>query len=147
MQGALLSRVWVGAAFQIDWSVNSSGKGTRPRGPAQTRTGRAPDGAPLGAGPALRHNVRMQEAFAIVLFVVVGLAVVGAVVALVLSGDAYSHIGRGGMSIGDDRPLPPSASQGGLVPLTPAPGSLAGGAGRGGGHRPMVRGRLAPPGA
>ena len=64
----------------------------------------------------------MQEAFAIVLFVVVGVAVIGAIVSLVLSGDAYSHIGRGGMSIGEDRPLrpPPMGSSVGLEPLTAA---------------------------
>jgi hypothetical protein len=65
----------------------------------------------------------MEGAFAIVLFVVVGVAVVGAIVSLVMSGDAYNHIGRGGMSIGDDRPLrPPSpgSSLAGLPPLTPA---------------------------
>jgi hypothetical protein len=67
--------------------------------------------------------VQMQQAFAIVLFVVVGLAVIGAVVALVLSGDAYNHIGRGGLSIGDDRPLrPPSpgSSMAAAGILTPA---------------------------
>ena len=58
----------------------------------------------------------MEGAFAIVLFVVVGVAVVGAVVSLVMSGDAYNHIGRGGMSIGEDRPLRP-----------PAPGSVTSG--------------------
>jgi len=62
----------------------------------------------------------VQEAFAIVLFVVVGLALVGAVVSLVLSGDAYSHIGRGGMSIGEDRPLRPPGAGAAMVPLTPA---------------------------
>jgi hypothetical protein len=85
----------------------------------------------------------MQDAFAIVLFVVVGLAVVGAVVALLLSGDTYSHIGRGGLSIGDDRPLPPSASQGGLVPLTPTPVSLAGEAEREADIRSMLEARNA----
>jgi hypothetical protein len=60
----------------------------------------------------------MEGAFAIVLFVVVGVAVVGAVVSLIMSGDAYSHIGRGGLSIGDDRPLRP-----------PGPGSVMGGIG------------------
>jgi hypothetical protein len=56
----------------------------------------------------------MEGAFAIVLFVVVGVAAVGAVVSLVMSGDTYSHIGRGGMSIGDDRPSArvPSTSTG-----------------------------------
>jgi hypothetical protein len=66
----------------------------------------------------------MEGAFAIVLFVVVGVAVVGAVVSLVLSGDTYSHIGRGDLSIGEDRPLrPPSAGSamaGGYEPLTAA---------------------------
>jgi hypothetical protein len=65
----------------------------------------------------------MEGAFAIVLFVVVGVAVVGAVVSLIMSGDAYNHIGRGGMSIGEDRPLrPPSpgSATAGLAPLTPA---------------------------
>ena len=65
----------------------------------------------------------MEGAFAIVLFVVVGVAVVGAVVSLIMSGDAYNHIGRGGMSIGEDRPLrPPSpgSASGGMMPLTPA---------------------------
>jgi hypothetical protein len=52
----------------------------------------------------------MQSVFAVVLFVVVGLAVVGAIVSLVLSGEAYSHIGRGGLSIGEDRPVRPAAS-------------------------------------
>ena len=65
----------------------------------------------------------MEAAFAIVLFVVVGVAIVGAVVSLIMSGDAYNHIGRGGLSIGDDRPLrppPPGSTTGGLAPLTPA---------------------------
>jgi hypothetical protein len=46
----------------------------------------------------------MADAFAIVLFVVVGVAAVLAVWALVTSSGAYDQIGRGGMSIGDDRP-------------------------------------------
>jgi hypothetical protein len=51
----------------------------------------------------------MESAFAIVLFVVVGVAAVAAVVALVMSRDTYEQIGRGGLSIGDDRPMvPPS---------------------------------------
>ena len=58
----------------------------------------------------------MEGAFAIVLFVVVGVAAVGAVVSLILSGDAYSHIGRGGLSIGEDRPLRPPPSTGSLTP-------------------------------
>jgi hypothetical protein len=50
----------------------------------------------------------MEGAFAIVLFVVVGVAVVAAIVALVTSGGAYSQIGRGGMSIGDERGTAPT---------------------------------------
>ena len=49
---------------------------------------------------------RMEKAFAIVLFVVVGVAVIAAVWALVTSSGSYDQIGRGGMSLGDgsDRP-------------------------------------------
>jgi hypothetical protein len=61
----------------------------------------------------------MEGAFATVLFIVVGVAVVGAIVSLILSGDAYSHIGRGGLSIGEDRPLRPPPSGGANVPMTP----------------------------
>src|SRR5215218_2943848 len=50
----------------------------------------------------------VEDAFQIVLFAVVGVAVVVAVIALVTSGGSYDQIGRGGMSIGDDRPLRPS---------------------------------------
>jgi hypothetical protein len=52
----------------------------------------------------------MQGAFAIVLFVVVGVAAVAAVWALVTSGGSYDQIGRGGMSIGDERPAPAASS-------------------------------------
>jgi hypothetical protein len=45
----------------------------------------------------------MQDAFAIVLFVVVGVAAVAAVWALVTSAGSYDQIGRGGMSL-DERP-------------------------------------------
>src|SRR5918999_2352814 len=45
----------------------------------------------------------MQDAFAIVLFVVVGVAAVAAVWALVSSAGSYDQIGRGGMSF-DERP-------------------------------------------
>jgi hypothetical protein len=41
----------------------------------------------------------MEEAFAIVLFVVVGIGAVAAVWTLVTSGGSYDQIGRGGMSI------------------------------------------------
>jgi Spy/CpxP family protein refolding chaperone len=52
----------------------------------------------------------MQSAFAIVLFVVVGVAAVAAVWALVTSGGSYDQIGRSGMSIGEDRPAPTEAA-------------------------------------
>ena len=45
---------------------------------------------------------RMEGAFAIVLFVVVGVAAVAAVWALATSKGSYEQIGRGGMSIGDE---------------------------------------------
>ena len=45
---------------------------------------------------------RMEGAFAIVLFVVVGVAAVAAIWALATSKGSYEQIGRGGMSIGDD---------------------------------------------
>jgi hypothetical protein len=44
----------------------------------------------------------MEGAFVVVLFVVVGVAVVAALISLVASGPAYREIGRGGMSIGDE---------------------------------------------
>jgi hypothetical protein len=55
----------------------------------------------------------MQGAFAIVLFVVVGVAAVAAVWALATSGGSYEQIGRGGTSIGDEgaRPAPPSGAE------------------------------------
>ena len=45
----------------------------------------------------------MEEAFAIVLFVVVGVAAVAAVWALVTSGGSYDQIGSGGLSV--DKPV------------------------------------------
>jgi hypothetical protein len=57
----------------------------------------------------------VQAAFAIVLFVVVGVSIVAAIVALAMSGRSYSQIGRGGMSIGEDRPLRPPAPGGGTL--------------------------------
>ena len=53
----------------------------------------------------------MQDAFAIVLFVVVGIAVVAAIWALVTSRGSYDQIGRGGMSIGEDRAHPADAGE------------------------------------
>ena len=49
-------------------------------------------------------NVGMEEAFAIVLFVVVGVAAVAAIWALATSGGSYEQIGSGGLT--DDRPPP-----------------------------------------
>jgi hypothetical protein len=51
----------------------------------------------------------MQEAFGIVLFVVVGVGAVIAIVSLFTRGRLYDDIGRGGMSIGEDRELRPRA--------------------------------------
>jgi hypothetical protein len=51
----------------------------------------------------------MEEAFGIVLFVVVAIAAVAAVWALVTSGGSYDQIGRGGMSI--DRPAAPQGPE------------------------------------
>jgi hypothetical protein len=62
----------------------------------------------------------VQGAFAIVLFVVVGVSLVAAIAALVTSGTSYRQIGRGGMSIGDDRPLRPPAPGGSLTPAQAA---------------------------
>jgi hypothetical protein len=45
----------------------------------------------------------MQEAFGIVIFVVVGIAAVVAVATLFTRGSLYDEIGRGGLSIGEDR--------------------------------------------
>jgi hypothetical protein len=50
----------------------------------------------------------MESAFAIVLFVVVGVAAVAAVLALVSSRGTYEQIGRGGLSIGEDREPAPT---------------------------------------
>ena len=58
----------------------------------------------------------MQEAFGIVIFVVVVLAAIVAVISFVGRGRLYDQIGRGGMSIGDDResrPAPPPSSAAG----------------------------------
>jgi hypothetical protein len=50
----------------------------------------------------------MQSAFEIVIFVVVGLAVVVAVVALVCNNNVYDQIGRGGLFGGEPRGRGPS---------------------------------------
>jgi hypothetical protein len=49
----------------------------------------------------------MQEAFAIVLFVVVAVGVIAAIASLFTRGRLYDDIGRGGMSIGEDRDMRP----------------------------------------
>jgi hypothetical protein len=54
----------------------------------------------------------MQDAFGIVLFVVVGVSVVVALVSLFGRGRLYDDIGRGGLSIGEDRDMRPSAPAG-----------------------------------
>jgi hypothetical protein len=53
----------------------------------------------------------MEGAFPIVLFAVVGIAAVAAVWALVTSGGSYEQIGRGGLSIDEDRPAPAAAPE------------------------------------
>jgi hypothetical protein len=54
-----------------------------------------------------RENARMQDAFGIVLVVVVVLAAIVAIATLAGFGRAYDQIGRGGMSLrdGSDRPV------------------------------------------
>jgi hypothetical protein len=56
--------------------------------------------------PPQRDNVRVQDAFGIVLVVVVVFAAIVAIVTFVGTGRAYDQIGRGGLSLGDgtDRP-------------------------------------------
>ena len=51
----------------------------------------------------------MQEALGIVIFVVVGVSVVIAVISLFGRSRLYDDIGRGGLSIGEDRDLRPRA--------------------------------------
>jgi hypothetical protein len=51
----------------------------------------------------IRDNLEMQDAFGIVIFAVVGLAVVGAIASLVGRGRLYEQIGRGGLSLNEDR--------------------------------------------
>ena len=61
----------------------------------------------------------MQDAFGIVIFVVVGISVVVAIVSLFGRGRMYDDIGRGGLSIGEDRDLRPRSQD------APAPISAA----------------------
>ena len=51
----------------------------------------------------------MDDAFLIVVIGVSLLGFVGALIALATSGGSYDQIGRGGLSIGDDRPAAPGA--------------------------------------
>jgi hypothetical protein len=53
-------------------------------------------------------DLDMDDAFLVVVIGVSLLALVGAVVALALSGGSYDSIGRGGLSIGDDPPARPA---------------------------------------
>ena len=48
-------------------------------------------------------DLEMDDAFLVVVIGVSLLALVGAIVALATSGGSYDQIGRGGLSIGDDR--------------------------------------------
>jgi hypothetical protein len=54
----------------------------------------------------------MQDAFGVVIFVVVGVAIVAAIYAAAGSGTLYRQIGRGGLSLNEDedRPRPMSAA-------------------------------------
>ena len=60
----------------------------------------------------------MQEAFAIVLFAVVAVGVILAIASLFTRGRLYDDIGRGGMSIGEDRDARPRGAQ--PAPVNPA---------------------------
>ncbi len=61
----------------------------------------------------------MQEAFGTVIFIVVGIGAVIAIISLFGRGRLYDDIGRGGLSIGEDRDMRPRAS------VQPAPASAA----------------------
>jgi hypothetical protein len=62
----------------------------------------------------------MQDAFGIVVFAVVGIAAVIAVISLFGRGRLYDEIGRGGMSIGEDRDMRPRRDSGGAAPISAA---------------------------
>ena len=63
----------------------------------------------------------MQDAFGTVLFVVVGIGAVVAIASLFTRGRLYDDIGRGGLSIGEDRDLRPRGATGPTaVPLSAA---------------------------
>ena len=57
----------------------------------------------------------MQDAFGIVIFAVVGISAVIAIISLFGRGRMYDDIGRGGLSIGEDRDMRPRGS----VPSAP----------------------------
>src|SRR3954453_19672646 len=82
------------APLAIDWSVNDL--------PAKR------SGGPDSVKPQSisRHNGPVQDAFAIVLVVVLVGAVIAAIWASVGTAEAYRQIGRGGLSLNDgaDRP-------------------------------------------
>jgi hypothetical protein len=52
---------------------------------------------------------RVDDAFLVVVIGVSVLALIVAVIALATSGGSYDRIGRGGLSIGEDRPMLPGA--------------------------------------
>ena len=62
----------------------------------------------------------MQDAFGIVIFVVVGLSAVIAIISLFGRSRLYDDIGRGGMSIGEDRELRPRAAARPAAPVNVA---------------------------
>ena len=59
----------------------------------------------------------MQDALGIVIFVVVGVGAVIAVVSLFGRSRLYDDIGRGGLSIGEDRDMRPRAPASAPVPM------------------------------
>jgi hypothetical protein len=62
----------------------------------------------------------MQEALGIVIFVVVGVSAVIAVISLFGRSRLYDDIGRGGLSIGEDRDTRPSGAGGAASPSASA---------------------------
>ncbi len=62
----------------------------------------------------------MQEAFGVVIFVVVGVAAVIAVITLFGRSRLYDDIGRGGLSIGEDRDMRPRGASAGVGGATSA---------------------------
>jgi hypothetical protein len=51
----------------------------------------------------------VEDAFGVVLFAVIAVAIVVAVIAAAGSGKLYEQIGRGGLSLNEDEPRPPSS--------------------------------------